>query len=124
MTPPVDDPETLRRILANADALLLDFDGPICSVFAGIPASVVADQLRRILAEGNHVDLPPDVQTSDDPFDVLFYAAKLGHDEARYIEAAFTAHEVEAVQSAQATPERGGGEQQQLCRCRDLSRHP
>lgn len=104
MTPPVDDPETLRRILANTDALLLDFDGPICQVFAGIPAHVVADQLRDILAEGGHTDLPEDARTATDPFDVLFYAAKLGSEEARYVEAAFRAHEVEAVQTAQPTP--------------------
>ena len=104
MTPPIDDPETLRRILAKTEALLLDFDGPICSVFAGIPAPVVADQLRGILAEGGHTDLPADVRSAADPFEVLFYAAKLGQNEARYVEAAFRAHEVEAVQSAQPTP--------------------
>ncbi len=104
MTPPVDDPDTLRQILANTEALLLDFDGPICSVFAGIPAPAVADQLRDVLAEGGHTDLPNDVRTAADPFDVLFYAAKLGQDEARYVEAAFRAHEVEAVQSARPTP--------------------
>lgn len=104
MTPPIDDPETLRRILTNTDALLLDFDGPICSVFSGIPASAAADQLRGILAEGGCLDLPEDVRTAEDPFDILFYAAKLGQDEARYVEAAFRAHEVEAVQSAEPTP--------------------
>ncbi|MFL6118214.1 HAD family hydrolase [Actinophytocola sp.] len=103
MTPPVDDSETLRRILANTEALLLDFDGPICSVFAGIPASVVADQLRDVLIHGGH-RIPDDVQASTDPFDVLFYAAKLGPDEARLLEATFRAHEVEAVQSAEPTP--------------------
>lgn len=103
MTPPVNDPETLRRILSCAKTLLLDFDGPICSVFAGIPANVVADQLREVLTEGGHVDLPDDVQVAADPFEVLFYASKLGQDEARYVEAAFRAHEVEAVQSAQPT---------------------
>jgi phosphoglycolate phosphatase len=104
MTPPVDDPDALRRILANTDALLLDFDGPICSVFAGIPAPVVADQLRGVLAEGGFADLPEEIRTAEDPFDVLFYAAKLGHEEARYVEAAFCAHEVEAVQTAEPTP--------------------
>jgi phosphoglycolate phosphatase-like HAD superfamily hydrolase len=99
----VDDPTALRRILTNTDALLLDFDGPICSVFSGIPASVAAGQLRAILADCGNTDLPDDVRTAADPFDVLFYAAKLGQDEARYIEAAFRAHEVEAVQSAQPT---------------------
>ena len=104
MTPPIDDPEVLRRILANTDALLLDFDGPICSVFSGIPAHIVADQLRDILAEGGHAHFPEAVRTATDPFDILFYAATLGPDEARYIEVAFTAHEVEAIQTAQPTP--------------------
>jgi phosphoglycolate phosphatase len=103
VTPPVDDPETLRRILAATDALLLDFDGPICSVFSGIPAPVVADQLRNILAEGGHTGLPDDIRTATDPFDVFFYAAKLGQDEAHYVEAAFRAHEVEAVRTAEPT---------------------
>jgi HAD superfamily hydrolase (TIGR01549 family) len=103
VTPPVDDIEAVRRILAATEALLLDFDGPICSVFAGFPASVVADQLRDTLTERTRKALPDEVRASPDPFDVLFYAAKLGHDEARYIEAAFRAHEVEAVQSAEPT---------------------
>ena len=104
MTPPIDDPEAVRRILASTEALLLDFDGPVCSVFAGFPAPVVADQLRDILTEGNNRSLPEEVRNSADPFDVLFYAAKLGPDEARFLEAAFRAHEVEAVQSAESTP--------------------
>lgn len=103
MTPPIDDPEAVRRILSTTEALLLDFDGPICSVFAGFPASVVADQLRDVLTQGGH-DLPEDVRESADPFDVLFYAVKLGANEARFLEATFRAHEVEAVQSAQPTP--------------------
>lgn len=95
-------------VLAHARALLLDFDGPVCSVFAGIPASTVADQLRGVLADGGHVDLPKTVAISADPFEVFRYAASLGDDEARYIEAAFTAHEVEAISSA--TPASGAHE--------------
>jgi phosphoglycolate phosphatase len=87
-------------VLAHARALLLDFDGPVCSVFAGIPASTVADQLRGVLADGGHTDLPEAAATSADPFGVLQYAATLGGDEARYVEAAFAAHEVEAISSA------------------------
>jgi phosphoglycolate phosphatase len=104
VTPPIDDPEAIRRILSTTQALLLDFDGPICSVFAGFPAPIVADQLRDVLTQGGH-DIPDNVRESTDPFDVLFYAAKLGPDEARFVEATFRAHEVEAVQSAEPTPE-------------------
>ncbi|GAA0254753.1 HAD family hydrolase [Saccharothrix mutabilis subsp. mutabilis] len=101
---PVDDPEVLRHILAATDALLLDFDGPVCAVFANLPAQHVADQLRRVLAEGGHKELPAVVEKTEDPFDVLTYAATLGMDEARYIEAALRAHEVEAATTAPPTP--------------------
>lgn len=100
---PVDDQAVLRRTLASAEALLLDFDGPVCSVFAGLPAPVVAGQLRRVLADGGHSDLSPEVEKSDDPFDVLNYAASIGADEVRFIEAALRAHEVEAVATAEPT---------------------
>ncbi|MEQ0559393.1 HAD-IA family hydrolase [Amycolatopsis sp. NEAU-NG30] len=95
-------------LLARARALLLDFDGPVCSVFAGIPASTVADQLREVLADSGHTDLPDAVATSADPFDVLQYASTVGGNEARYVEVAFTAHEVEAISSA--TPTNGAHE--------------
>jgi beta-phosphoglucomutase-like phosphatase (HAD superfamily) len=100
---PVDDPDVLHRILANTEALLLDFDGPVCSVFAGIPAHYIADQLREVLAQGGHTDLPAEIGKTEDPFDVFRYAASLGEDEAHYVEAALRAHEVEAVGTAEPT---------------------
>jgi phosphoglycolate phosphatase len=100
---PVDDPEVLRHILANAEALLLDFDGPVCSVFAGFPAHVVAHQLRGVLADGGHEELPAEIEKAEDPFDVLRYAAVLGSDEVRFVEAAMRSHEVEAIVTAEPT---------------------
>ncbi len=94
---------TPAEVLAQARALLPDFDGPVCAVFAGVPASAVADQLRQVLAEGGHTGLPDSIAVSADPFDVLHYAATLGENEARYVEAAFRAHEVEAISSAEPT---------------------
>lgn len=44
MTRPLD------RLLSSARVLLLDFDGPVCSVFAGYPAPVIAAQLRELAA--------------------------------------------------------------------------
>ncbi|MFL6121598.1 hypothetical protein [Actinophytocola sp.] len=69
----IDDPKTLRQILTNADALLLNFDGPIRSVFAAIPTATVADQFHEVLTEGSYTDLPDAVRTDDGPFDVPFY---------------------------------------------------
>ncbi|MGW3966843.1 HAD family hydrolase [Amycolatopsis sp. NPDC005003] len=91
------------EVLARARALLLDFDGPVCSVFAGIPASTVANQLRGVLADCGHADLPEAIAASADPFDVFQYAATLGEDQARFVEVAFAAHEVEAISSATPT---------------------
>ncbi|MGI6873928.1 HAD family hydrolase [Amycolatopsis sp. 3B14] len=93
---------TAAELLDQAGALLLDFDGPVCSVFAGIPAPVVAEQLRTVLADAGHAS-PEPVASSSDPFDVLEYAASLSDDDARYVEAAFTAHEVEAMTTAAPT---------------------
>jgi phosphoglycolate phosphatase-like HAD superfamily hydrolase len=98
------DPRTLRHILTRITALLLDFDGPVCSVFAGLPAATVVNQLCGVLADGGHTDLPVQLTKSDDPFEVLAYAASLGETEAHYVNAAFTAHELEAIATAEPTP--------------------
>jgi phosphoglycolate phosphatase len=105
MTPATPgDPTTLRHILTHTTALLLDFDGPICSVFAGLPAHTVVTQLCLVLADGGYGDPPVEIEKSDDPFEVLTYAASLGDAEARYVNAAFTAHEIEAITTAEPTP--------------------
>lgn len=104
MKPAVDDWVSVRTLLNKAKVLLLDFDGPICSVFSGFPAYAVANQLRDTLRRGGHLDLPESVLQSSDPFDILRYAATLGRDEVQYVEAAFTAYECDAIRSARPTP--------------------
>lgn len=101
---PIDDVESLGRLLYASSTLLLDFDGPVCSVFAGFPANEVASQLREVLAEGGYRTPPPDVEKSDDPFDIFEYSAALGEDEALLVETALRAHEVEAIGTATPTP--------------------
>ncbi|WP_309110189.1 HAD-IA family hydrolase [Saccharothrix sp.] len=101
---PLDDPEVLHHILATTDALLLDFDGPVCAIFANLPAQHVADQLREVLAGGGHRELPAEVEKTEDPFEILTYAATLSSKDARYIESALQAHEVEAAATAPPTP--------------------
>jgi phosphoglycolate phosphatase-like HAD superfamily hydrolase len=56
------EPDRLRRVLASADAVVFDFDGPLCDVFAGLPAWQVAQQLQKIT--GTHYD-------TRDPLEVL-----------------------------------------------------
>jgi phosphoglycolate phosphatase len=100
----IDDPDTIRRILAYAEALFLDFDGPVCNLFAGLRASVVVDQLCVVLTDGGYGDPPSEIVKSSDPFEVLKFAATLGEAEAEYVNAAFTALEVEAITTAMPTP--------------------
>jgi hypothetical protein len=56
--------------------VLLDFDGPVCAVFGGVPDNEVADALRQELPGGD--TLPESVLSSHDPFAVLSRAYKLG----------------------------------------------
>ncbi|GLY48046.1 HAD family phosphatase [Lentzea sp. NBRC 102530] len=102
-TEPSTNPEKIKAVLSDAEILMLDFDGPICSVFAALPAYVVADQLREILESGGHTRFPAEIRASSDPFDVFAYAASKGSKEAKFIEAALRAHEVEAVVNAEPT---------------------
>ncbi len=50
----------LGRLLGEVGAVLLDFDGPVCSVFAGYPAPHVAAELAEVLRQ-RRVDVPPDL---------------------------------------------------------------
>lgn len=52
----------LGRLLTGVGAVLLDFDGPVCSIFAGYPAPELVDVLRR-----HGVDVPPDLASEPDP---------------------------------------------------------
>lgn len=94
----------LARTLTASTAVLLDFDGPVCSVFAGFPAPAVVEQLCVVLVDGGIGELPPEIEKTEDPFDVLRFAASLGETEARFVNAAFAAHEAEAITSAVPTP--------------------
>ena len=51
MTGPTPAASDLDTILARTRHLLLDFDGPICSIFAGLPAATVADRLRKLFGD-------------------------------------------------------------------------
>jgi phosphoglycolate phosphatase-like HAD superfamily hydrolase len=88
--------------------VLFDFDGPICSVFAGYPAPVVARELREQLTRAG-VDLPQ----TDDPLEVLRLAAPLGPQVLVEIEDMLIAAERAAALTA--APTRGGEESISAC---------
>ncbi|WP_034268178.1 HAD family hydrolase [Haloechinothrix halophila] len=90
---------TAAELLASKPNVLLDFDGPVCSVFGGVGADTVARQLRERL--GLSEQHSADVR---DPFEILWYAAAEGRREAIEAERELTKLEVEAVASATLTP--------------------
>lgn len=87
------------ELLASKPNVLLDFDGPVCSVFGGVGADTVARQLRERL--GLSEQHSADVR---DPFEILRYAAAEGQREAIEAERQLTRLEVDAVASAPPTP--------------------
>jgi phosphoglycolate phosphatase len=62
--------KTAAELLASADAVLLDFDGPICSVFAGLDAHVASQRATEALRREGH-EIPPRWPHARDPHALL-----------------------------------------------------
>ena len=70
----ISRPADVRRLLSEATHVLFDFDGPICDVYAGLPAPTVAswsakvmrcqDKLQAIL-QASHTLLKQHIVISD-----------------------------------------------------------
>ncbi|MCX4469541.1 HAD family phosphatase [Micromonospora sp. NBC_01655] len=94
----------LGRLLGEVGAVLLDFDGPVCSIFAGYPAPLVAAELVDVLRQRG-VDVPPDLASEPDPLEVLRRTGAAGdRDVTRAVENALCAAEHRAVETAEPTP--------------------
>jgi phosphoglycolate phosphatase len=93
----------LRKILAGTRVVLFDFDGPICSVFAGLPAPQVARDLQRVVASltGQRT---VETDTTEDPLEVLRQSARYGPSVVAKVDEALTAAETDAAQVAEPTP--------------------
>jgi HAD superfamily hydrolase (TIGR01509 family) len=96
--------DKVARLLARGGPLLLDFDGPICSIFAGYPAPVVASGLVELI-QRHGVPLPASVVNEPDPLEVLRWTGQNGTPElAAAVEDALCAAELRAVETAEPTP--------------------
>jgi phosphoglycolate phosphatase len=100
MTSPGTDAASLGAIIARTRYLLLDFDGPICSIYAGLPAPTVAEKLRQLFPD----ELPDDIANTADPIEVFTYAATISDEMAARVEAEMADLEVAAVPTAEPTP--------------------
>ncbi|MGH3709734.1 MAG: HAD family hydrolase [Pseudonocardiaceae bacterium] len=92
---PVD--ESIRQSLSGAEVVLFDFDGPLCNVFAGLPAPTVARQLESLT--GRTFD-------TDDPLEVIRQSAELGTVALAIVEDALVSAELQAV--SRSVAEAGG----------------
>jgi len=102
MTSPTPPGSDLDTIVSRTRHLLLDFDGPICSIYTGLPASTVADRLRKLFSD--RIQLPDEIARTGDPLEVFAYAATLSQDLAARIEIEMTDQELAAVATATPTP--------------------
>jgi phosphoglycolate phosphatase len=97
--PPRRKPRSVRQIITGTRHLLLDFDGPICSIYAETPDAAVAEQLRGIL-RGAGVSFPPEVAAQPDPLEVFSYAAGLSPQTADLAQRELTKLETRAAATA------------------------
>src|SRR6201996_6066374 len=100
MTSPGTDAAALGAIIARTRYLLLDFDGPICSIYAGLPAPTVAEKLRQLFPG----ELPEEIANTPDPIEVFKYSATVSDEMAARVETEMADLEVAAVPTADPTP--------------------
>ncbi|MEU9333813.1 HAD hydrolase-like protein [Streptomyces sp. NPDC048290] len=99
--------ETLGALIADIRYVLFDFDGPVCRLFAGYPASdIAADQVTWLTAQGLLSLLTAEELRSPDPNDVLASLAARHPDTDLILalEEHLTLRELEAARSAWPTP--------------------
>ncbi|WP_431885169.1 HAD family hydrolase [Micromonospora wenchangensis] len=94
----------LGRLFSGVGAVLLDFDGPVCSIFAGYPAPQVAAELVNVLRRRG-VEVLCDLASEPDPLEVLRRTGAAGdHGVTRAIEDVLCEAESRAVETAAPTP--------------------
>ncbi|MGH3999445.1 MAG: hypothetical protein ACRDTJ_18540, partial [Pseudonocardiaceae bacterium] len=86
---------TPAELLAQADALLLDFDGPLADLMPPPVNALAADAARAAIRD---TPLPPDVATTTDHLAVLRHVIEQHSDLTTLVEHACTRAEVQAAQ--------------------------
>ncbi|WP_280233430.1 M3 family metallopeptidase [Nocardia cyriacigeorgica] len=96
--------EEVCELIADKNNLLLDVDGPVCSVFGMLRDHMVAEEIRRAgrLWQPNKT-LPESIQNATDPFAVVRFIASSGEEYAVSAEQMLTELEIRAMDSAVPT---------------------
>ncbi|MBA4865602.1 HAD family hydrolase [Streptomyces sp. PSKA54] len=104
--PVAAETENLRELITRARFVLFDFDGPICRLFAGHKAEVIAEgQVRWLEERGLHGLLTEGEREHPDPHEVLRAVDRrhTGSDLVAELEERLTQQELRAVDSAWPT---------------------
>ncbi|GAA2562076.1 HAD family hydrolase [Winogradskya consettensis] len=97
----------LAEVVNGAEVLLVDFDGPICAVFAGYSAATIASDLQALIRSHLSGELPPSIAAlSMNPLQILREVADLG-DNALAVAVAVACRDAEVMAAATATPTLG-----------------
>ncbi|MBB0244079.1 HAD hydrolase-like protein [Streptomyces alkaliphilus] len=96
--------QELSELLSGVRTLLVDFDGPFCSVFAGLSAGEVAERMRRQLVDAGH-DVRSDWKAEHDPLALLRRIADEAPGSVPDADRILAALETEAARLARPNPE-------------------
>jgi N-acetyl-D-muramate 6-phosphate phosphatase len=94
----------LRPVVRGVTHVLLDFDGPVCAVFAGLSAQQVAELLRERLAAAGHA-VDPSWQDENDPLALLRRISEERPALSAAADVVLTDLEAEAMQRARLNPD-------------------
>jgi phosphoglycolate phosphatase len=96
--------DPVEAIIAATRCLLIDFDGPVCDIYAGLTDATVAERLRKVITGHGTTDLPGQVTRSHDPIAVFDYAASISPELGALVETEMTAQETAATATARPVP--------------------
>lgn len=91
----------LTKLLDTHPNVLLDFDGPVCDIFAGISAQTIAGELIDLI-EIHGIPVPE--RNNRGPHSVLAFAGQISSDLAHEVEQYLEQRELDAAMSATPTP--------------------
>ncbi|RKN07278.1 HAD family hydrolase [Streptomyces radicis] len=94
----------LEPALRGRTHVLLDFDGPVCSVFAGLSAAEVADRMRQRLRDAGQ-SITPEWEEENDPLALLSRISRALPGLAEQADAVLTELETDAARLARANPD-------------------
>lgn len=93
---------SLKSLVQESSAILLDFDGPVCRLFSAVPAPEIAGEIRSLLHEKS-VRVPEPMMTVGDPLALLRWVGKSSPHLLPEVERIQVESEVEAARLAEPT---------------------